>query len=108
MTTLKLISIECKRTEDITGADNPYLRIKGIKVWEAKMNDEQSKDLGGVPAIDFSGRARITLMEGDAGYFDDDDDLGTTYAYKSMAGKGVQEHHFTGDGAHYILTFEVI
>ena len=47
-------------------------------------------------------------MEGDAGYFDDDDDLGTTYAYKSMAGKGVQEHHFTGDGAHYILTFEVI
>lgn len=107
MTTLQLISIECKRMEDFTGSDTPYLRIKGNEVWRDRMKNEDSRDLRRLPTILFSGKARITLMEGDTGFLDDDDDLGTTYAYKWMAGKDDQEHHFTGDGSHYILTFQV-
>jgi hypothetical protein len=33
MAILKLISIECIETEDFSGADTPYLRVKGIEVW---------------------------------------------------------------------------
>ena len=53
-------------------------------------------------------KARIDLYDADAGWLDDDDHLGRTYARKSQPGKGAIEHRFTGDGADYLLTYEVL
>ena len=108
MVHLRLISLLCKTTED-WGADEPYLLVSGIRVWGPdKMDNGISRDLRGVPLQRFSNKVRISLYDQDSGFLDDDDFLGTTVVFKSYAGKGEQEHTFTGDGARYVLTYEVL
>jgi hypothetical protein len=72
------------------------------------MNDGDVADLSGLNPILFTRKCRIDLYDQDAGWIDDDDHLGTTYARANMAGKGEQEFDFTGDGAHYTLIYEVL
>lgn len=109
MAQLRLISLVCHGTEDWTGADETYLLIAGRRVWGPEsMNDSDVEDLTRVSPIRFRRKARIDLYDQDAGWVDDDDHLGRTYAYATDAGKGEQEHDFKGDGAHYTLTYEVI
>ena len=109
MAKLQLISLVCHGTEDYTGADEPYLLVKGRRIWGPEsMNDNDVEDLSRVSPISFSSKARIDLYDQDAGWLDDDDHLGTTYARASFAGRGEYEHHFRGDGAHYTLTYQVL
>lgn len=105
---LRLIELRCHRTEDWIGADEAYLRINGTTAWgPVRMNNGQSASLLHLPASRFRRRVRLDLYDQDFGYFDRDDHLGTAYAWAAQAGSGEQEAHFTGDGAHYTLTFEV-
>lgn len=106
---LKLISLQCKDTEDVTGADETYLLIAGRRVWGPNsMNDNDTADLTGMTPFRFNRSIRIELYDQDAGWWDDDDFLGATFAYLSQMGTGEKEHTFTGDGANYRLTYEVI
>jgi len=33
MTTLKLKTLKCNKTEDFIGSDDPYLHVNGKKIW---------------------------------------------------------------------------
>ena len=110
MPKLRLISLHCTRTEDDTGPDEAYLEVRGQRRWGVvSMNDNDSADLSGVPLSPFTKRARIDLWDEDTGIpFDEDDHLGRTYARAADAGCGEIEHIFRGDGARYLLTYEVV
>ena len=106
---LKLISLVCHDTEDWTGADEAYLLVKGRRIWGPQsMNDNDAADLRGVFPVSFTSSARIDLYDQDAGWFDNDDHLGTAYAYASQVGTGEKQVSFTKSGASYTLFFEVI
>ena len=112
MATLRLISLVCNATEDWSGADEIYLLVKGNKIWGPESMDtsppeRKTKDLSEVQSIDFAERARLDLYDEDTGFLDDDDHLGTSYAFATEAGQGTKERAFTGDGASYLLTYEV-
>lgn len=78
MATLRLNSILCKTTEDSTGADEPYLLVGNRQVWGSQsMNDNETEDLTVVPNIPFNSRIRLSLYYQDAGWFDNDDFLGS-------------------------------
>jgi hypothetical protein len=105
---LRLISIFCTRTEDNTGADEPYLLVNGVKVWGSEapgLNNQQTADLSAVPVIGFGTRARVELFDGDSP--DDDDLLGRFYAGRGQLGQGEVEYKFVEDDADYTLTYEV-
>jgi hypothetical protein len=107
---LRLISLFCAKTEDNTGADEPYLNVNGIRVWGAEspgLNDQETADLSAVPVIPFNTRARIELFDDDPGGADDDDLLGRFYAGGMQRGQGELEYKFTEDDADYTLTYEV-
>jgi hypothetical protein len=107
---LQLISLFCSKTEDDTGADEPYLLVNGVKVWGSEspgLNDKETADLAAVPVMEFRTRARIELFDTDAGGPDDDDLLGRFYVGKMQSGQGELEYHFTEDDADYTLTYEV-
>src|SRR3712207_6675556 len=106
---VRLISLECITTEDSTGADEPFLRINGVKVWAGSLNDGQSTSLSGVPSYTFSSSVRIDLYDADAGtWYDGHDLLGRNYVYASQVGQGQQEAYYTEDGAFYILNYEIV
>lgn len=109
MVYLRLISLHCHETED-WGNDEVYLVVLGMVRWgKTSMNENDTQDLTTVGLIRFNKRARIDLYDGDAGYIiDDDDHLGTTYARRSEVGEGEQERLFTGSGARYTLTYQVM
>ncbi len=109
MPQLKLFSLVCHGTEDWTGADEAYLLLNGQRIWGPEsMNDNDVENLGNLPTYPFQNSVRIELYDQDTGGWDNDDHLGTTYARAIEAGIGEQERQFTGDGAHYTLTYSVM
>jgi hypothetical protein len=109
MAMLQLHSIFCKTTEDSTGADEPYLLVGNRKVWGSQsMNDNETEDLTMVPNLPFKSRIRLSLYDQDAGWFDDDDFLGSWVIWAGEAEQGMREARFNGDGADYTITYEVL
>ncbi|NEP17290.1 MAG: hypothetical protein F6J97_10340 [Leptolyngbya sp. SIO4C1] len=108
MANLKLISLECKKTEDWSGADEPYLRVNGNNVWgPISLNNGQSATVD--RTVEFSQTAEIALYDQDVGsWFDTDDHLGTLAANTDQVGQGEQRGRFNKDGADYTLTWEVL
>ncbi|MBD1891578.1 hypothetical protein [Coleofasciculus sp. FACHB-SPT9] len=115
MATLTLKTLYCQETEDWTGSDEPYLRVNGQTVWQGALNDqkdaplfnEKTADPNDFLAFDFSGQATIKLFDADAGWFDDDDFLGSIQVTNQDIGLGDQTKPFNLDGAYYELTYEV-
>ncbi|MBW4504718.1 MAG: hypothetical protein KME57_35535 [Scytonema hyalinum WJT4-NPBG1] len=107
MANLRLISIFCNETEDFTGADEPKILVNGRQVWQGSLNDRQSASLTALPLIEFTSTAKIELYDRDSGGPDDDDFLGSHEARASEAGQGEKRPAFTGDGANYVITYEV-
>ena len=105
---LKLITLFCSQTEEGFSEDEPYITVNGKTVWSARMSNGEVADLSDVPEVEISESALITLFEKDIRIWDYDDFLGTAYAFSNMAGLGQQRATFTGDGASYELTFEVL
>ena len=104
--TVRLIALDCHRTEDWFGPDEAYLNVNGRRVWgPVSLNNGQSADLTRLRPIAFRRRARIDLYDEDNGGWDPDDHLGTGYAWAGTPGE--QSLQFRGHGAAYTLTFEV-
>ena len=108
MPTLKLTTLECKVTEDYTGADDAYLRVNGKKVWgPKKMNNNDTKEVN--LDFKFTTNISVTLYDEDAGGpIDPDDNLGTVVARADQAGTGEQQGAFTQSCALYVLYYEVV
>jgi hypothetical protein len=103
---LRLNEIRCETQDDYTGSDQPYLLVKGRQVWSGTMRSGTSQDLDGVPAQPFTNRAQMDLYEYDT--LSSDDHLGTQYAAEADKGHGQLEAHFGGQGAHYVVYYEVV
>ena len=104
MPTLKLKTLTCYETEDVTGTDEPFIKVNGSVVWgpveivgagDAEVNVE----------VEFDGEATIELWEKDS--WSADDLLGSTTAHAGD-GSSELEARFTYDQAHYKLNFEVV
>lgn len=107
MPILRLKTLECKVTEDNTGADEAYLRVDGRKVWGPKsMNTNDTKTIN--KDFNFTTNINITLYDEDVGGpIDPDDNLGTVVARADQAGTGEQQGSFTQHRASYVLYYEV-
>lgn len=110
MAKLRLIDLKCNETEDSTGADEAYLRVRGREIWKSSMNDGDSEDLTHLDPDDhrFTSTIKLELLDEDSGIFDSDDHLGSVTIKATDAGKGERTHTFRGDGANYTLTYEVV
>jgi hypothetical protein len=112
MPTLTLKTLYCRETEDWTGADEPYLRVNGKTVWSGTLNDNKDaglvdKKTGEPLAFALNGQATIKLFDADAGWFDDDDFLGSIEVTNQDIGLGDLTKPFNLDGAYYELTYAV-
>lgn len=107
---LKLISLKCNETEDVTGADDAYLHVDGALKWGPQsMNNGHTKDLSGIDPIEFENSVRLDLYDQDAGsWFDDDDHIDKVIISTADAALGVRECKFKGDGASYTLKYQVL
>jgi len=109
MPRLKLIDLKCNRTEDLVGADEPYFGVNGSFVWgPGSLNNGQSQNLLSVAPLFFFGTANVQLFDQDNPPSDPDDPLGVISVSSALNGAGPQDGFFTGDGANYALTYEVI
>lgn len=115
---LHLLSLVCHETEDVTGADDAYIRVGGNRVWgPEKMNNGDSKNLSAVTPVEFESEAKIDLYDQDSGTsipiyittisIDEDDHLGEYTATANDSLSGEKSVNFTKDGANYTLTFRV-
>ena len=102
---VKLVSLDCIETEDTTGADELYLKIRGKTVWSGNLNNGGDVDLATVPSKEFYGQTNIDLYDDD--WPDADDWLGSNAVYATEAGQGDHTVSFKEDGAHYVLTYRV-
>jgi hypothetical protein len=109
ITQLHLVSLKCIETEDWLGADNPYLRVNGQKVWSGRLNDGQTANLTHLSPIPFrvyslgGSDALIELYEDDEP--DPDDRLGRVTIDGDEIGPGIHTINFFEDGANYNLTY---
>jgi hypothetical protein len=109
MARLRLIQLQCNKTEDLLGADEAYLRVNGAVVWGPRnMQQGGIQALTAVPPIPFFGLSSVELFDQDTGgIFDPDDFLGAIAVSSQQVGQGPQLGSFTGDEANYTLTYEV-
>lgn len=107
---LRLISLKCHETEDVTGSDHAYLHVNNILKWGPRaINNGQTRDLTGVEPISFRDTIRIDLYDEDTGsWFDEDDHIDKEIISKADANLGVKERKLKGDGASYTLKYEVL
>lgn len=107
--TLHLISLHCRETEDITGADETYIKINGAIVWGPEsINNNETRNISEAPVTPFATTIRVELYDQDLGLvFDEDDHIGGAEINNSLAGQGNREVNIEGDGAKYTLTFRV-
>lgn len=104
---VKILSLTCAETEDIMGADEPYLLFNGDRFWgNASMNNGEGESINITRKS--SGTAWIELFDEDSGVLGDEDDhLGTVFITKEQKGQGVQVGRFTKDDADYTLYYQV-
>jgi hypothetical protein len=111
MPKMKFLSLRCLKTEDNLGGDEAYITMNGQQnvVWgPMTINDGQTASLTNIAPIQFSGSPSFQLWDQDTGFLDPDDLLGSLTVSDQQAGKGALNAHLTGDGANYILQYEVL
>lgn len=107
MATLTLKKLKCFKQEDWTGDDDIQIVVHTSSrkvVWNKAIDTNQTCDLGNLKE-EFSGSARIQLMEVD--WPDGDDDLGSVTVKESDAAAVDIEGKFTQDDANYTLWYRV-
>ncbi len=104
---LRLISLVCRQTNDIASADEAKLQIDGVDVFgPVQIANNESRDLGSVPATKFRRTITVTLIDEDV--VGADDNLGTVNIRRDAVGQGVQELTFEENGPDYSLFFKVV
>ena len=107
MATVTLKKLKCFKQEDWTGDDTIQIVVHAASrkvVWKKAMDRNQTRTLGNLKQ-EFSGSARIQLMETD--WPDGDDDLGSVTVKESDAAAVDVEAKFTQDDANYTLWYRV-
>ena len=106
---LHLLTLTCRETEDLTGADSAYLKINGAIIWgPEQINNNQVRNLASSQAVRFTDTAKIDLYDQDLGLiFDKDDHIGGATISAEDAGKGTKEVEIKGDGASYTISYRV-
>jgi hypothetical protein len=106
---LQLVSLKCIETEDWSGADEPYLKIAGVRAWGSDgLNDGETADLRGVAAWKLYARSQVDIALYEFDSPDGDDWLGTVVvSVQEQAGQGLRTISFTRDGAKYQLTYYI-
>lgn len=111
MATLSIIRIRCAETEEwsIRGDDPDEIQIvvhasRRQVVWQGAMGTRRTRELRGIE-IEFSGTARIQLLEED--FPDPDDDLGSVTVSENAAAGVELEGRFTRSGADYQVWYRV-
>lgn len=110
MPRLRLISLQCIKTEDTFGGDEPYLKLNGNPIWgPTTIQEDQTLSLNELDLIKFTQNATIQLLDQDTGFGDDDDLLGSLVVSTAQVTESAdKEVTFTGDGAKYILSYRVL
>ena len=109
MPKLKLKKLKCVETEDFVAADEPYLVVDQNVVWgPGSLANGDTANLQSVDEIEFTGNVGVQLFDQDTGFLDPDDLLGGITIGSGQAGQGLKTASFTGDGANYVLSYEVL
>ena len=66
MATLELVTLECHKQHDLTGRDEPIIKVDGITVWNGVVDKGAKADLRPT-SVHFNGRAEVTLEEASNG-----------------------------------------
>ncbi len=103
---LKLISLQCIRKHDVTGDDEPIIRVDGNAVWNGVMGKGDTETLTGGRSneVSFDGTVMVRLYERSGllekfiggGIFVDDDPNNNGLAV------------FKNSGTHYELQYRVV
>ena len=107
MATLTIKKIKCFEQEDWTGDDDIKIVVHAAtrcEIWRGAMDTGQLRNLGSLTA-EFSGSARIQLVEVD--WPDGDDDLGSVTVNESASAAVDYEGRFTQDDASYTVWYRV-
>jgi hypothetical protein len=102
MATLRLISVTCVRKRDITGKDEPRIKVDGDVVWNGVMTKGDTDNL--VPlAIPFDDSVELKLEEMNG---DEPKQIGSAVTLRADR-PAVSPAVFKTSGAHYELSFQV-
>lgn len=101
MATLELVSLHCHRKQDVSGKDEPRLKVDGVMVWNGVMNKDDDASLRPTTA-DFEDTASVVLEEMNG---DNPKKIGATATIRESGNP--TSVHFKTSGAWYELFFEV-
>ena len=118
MAKLKLERIICHRANDeyeddpvfdIGIEDEPQIFVGNERVWSGRIDPNSEKDLSMIKLIPFTDSVRVSLVERDAGYsINEDDLLGEVTVYANVADAGIQQVHFNKKSSRYTLEYSIL
>jgi len=101
MATLELINLHCHRKRDLTGKDEPRIKVDGVVVWNGVMN--KGDDLSLRPtSVGFEGDCQVIL---DEMHNQNPKQIGAAVTIRESGNPA--SLHFKTSGAWYEMTFEV-
>ncbi|OLF15960.1 hypothetical protein [Actinophytocola xanthii] len=101
MATLELVNLHCHRKQDVSGSDEPRLKVDGVPVWNGVMDKGDDRNLRPT-SVEFDDTTKVALEE-----------LNGSKAKQIGADVTIRESgnpntvHFKTSGAWYELSFEV-
>ena len=101
MATLALTSLDCERKQDVTGADEPRIKVDGDVVWNGVMKKGDTQILS--TRVEFDGSVAVELEEMNGS---NATKIGATAIVKDNGTPG-SPVAFKTSGAYYNLHFEV-
>ena len=106
---LKLKTLKCLRQHDLTGKDEPMIRIDGDDYWRGVINKKEDVEVMASTAVgyQFTGSVTVALYEesGSAGKTSRKQ-IGSTYTLREVNGPP-SPMDFKTSGTHYTLEFTV-
>lgn len=116
MAKLKIVSLECIRTDDageenvwdVDNSDEPFIKVNHRVVWSGRMVKGSKTELANIDIIPFEGDVRLELWEKDPGYTGSEDDLlGSLVVHESQKGGGTITYKINSKRARYSLEYAV-
>jgi hypothetical protein len=101
MATLELTSLDCVRKQDVSGSDEPRIKVDGDVVWNGVMNKGATRILS--VKTSFTGSVAVELEEMNG---TNAKQIGATAIIRDNGTPG-SPVAFKTSGAHYDLHFEV-
>jgi hypothetical protein len=104
---VKFYTLRCIETQD-SSEDELWVDFRGQRVWgRGDINKGEVRHHVNPNPFTMAGSDADVISLWDKDDLDPDDHLGDHIVRTSSSGRGEQVAHFTGDGAHYTLSYEV-